>query len=73
MLMSQTSHLNQTFKQTLQGAMTFEQVQAAVEHKENIGSYGLSVLSYNILADAYTKERNMNNQYESKKSTPEVV
>ena len=30
-------------------------------------------MSYNILAEAYTKERNMINQYSTKKQTPEVV
>ena len=40
---------------------------------KEIGSYNLSVLSYNILADAYTKSWNMETQYVTKKNTPEVV
>lgn len=76
LLSSQMSDLNEGFRQSLevdQFAAGFNMADRADKESKDVGSFGLTVLSYNILADAYTKEWNMDTQYANKKSTPEVV
>ena len=65
LLTSQFSSLNDGFRESLQ-PKDFSVNQFGNSEKdainfisEDMGSFGLSVLSYNILADAYTKEWNM--------------